>query len=164
MNEQGVSRAQRESLTGSLLRYTLGMHGVIRNIVLAGVVVLLLVLGVSLSGMLNKTEPVAESWGTIVGTVLLGPTCPVVSDPPDPACADRPYETSLAITTADQSRVIKEIKSDPSGRFQVDVPPGEYAIRSSAAANVLPYCALESVIVPVNDSVEVTVNCDSGIR
>ena len=34
--------------------------------------------------------PVAESWGTIVGTVLLGPTCPVMRDPPDPECADKP--------------------------------------------------------------------------
>lgn len=115
-------------------------------------------------GESDEPLPVAESWGTILGTVLLGPTCPVVMDPPDPNCADRLYETSLAITTIDQSRVIREIRSNAQGMFRVDLPAGIYAIRSAAAANVLPYCSADQVVVPINESVEVTVYCDSGIR
>ena len=35
------------------------------------------------------TPATSASLGTIRGTVTAGPVCPVVSDPPDPACADR---------------------------------------------------------------------------
>jgi hypothetical protein len=108
---------------------------------------------------------VGEVWGTVYGTVLLGPTCPVATDPPDPECADKPYATSLVLTTLDGARVIKTFSSDAAGAFNIEAPPGEYAIRSAAAANILPYCQSNGVFkVPVNDSVEVHVSCDTGIR
>lgn len=117
--------------------------------------------------MLEDTfsDGVGEFWGSIYGMVLLGPTCPVVTDPPDPECADKPYKTQLVVTTVDQSHVIKEFSSDENGEFYVDVPPGKYAIRSAAASNVLPYCSSDStIIVDVNEGVEATVFCDTGIR
>src|SRR3989338_9714702 len=33
----------------------------------------------------------------VKGTISLGPTCPVMRDPPDPACADKPYATAVTI-------------------------------------------------------------------
>ncbi len=108
---------------------------------------------------------VGEFWGTVMGSVLLGPTCPVMMDPPDPQCADKPYATSLVLTTPDGARVIKTFSSDEAGRFNTEAPPGQYAIRSAAAANILPYCQSNGTFeVPVNDSVEVMVSCDTGIR
>jgi hypothetical protein len=105
------------------------------------------------------------SKGIILGIVLLGPTCPVMQDPPDPDCADKPYQTELVLTTADQSKVIQEFRSDIYGRFQIEVSPGEYAIRSAAAVNVLPYCSnSETIWVGTNGTTEVTVFCDTGIR
>ena len=101
----------------------------------------------------------------IRGMVLLGPTCPVIREPPDPDCADRPYATTLVVTTSDQSRVIKEFQSNDTGKFRVQVNPGEYAIRSTAASNILPYCS-SSEVIKVNASAytETTVHCDTGIR
>jgi hypothetical protein len=107
---------------------------------------------------------VGEFWGTILGNVLLGPTCPVVMDPPDPQCADKPYQTSLAITTVDGARVLKEFSSREDGTFSVEMPPGEYAIRSAAVANILPYCQSAPFTLAVNGYVEVAVSCDTGIR
>ena len=105
------------------------------------------------------------SRGTILGNVLLGPTCPVVQNPPDPNCTDKPYQTDLVLTTADQSKVIQEFSSDISGRFRLEVPSGGYVIRSAAAANLLPYCATsEPIRVGANRTTEVTVYCDTGIR
>lgn len=101
----------------------------------------------------------------IRGTVLLGPTCPVERIPPDPVCADKPYKTNLTLTTADQSRVITEFNSDANGKFTVKIQPGEYAIRSAAAANILPYCASNNTIkVSANMFTDATVFCDTGIR
>ena len=108
---------------------------------------------------------VGEFWGSIIGSVLLGPTCPVEQYPPDPECADKPYATTLVVTTPDGARVIKTFASNTEGKFNVEVPPGQYAIRSAAAANVLPYCSTnEEIVVEANGYAEVTVSCDTGIR
>lgn len=113
---------------------------------------------------IEATSPKTSNSG-IRGTVLLGPTCPVVMDPPDPQCAERPYKTSLVVTTVDGARVIKQFSSDDSGKFEVKIEPGEYAIRSAAAANILPYCASNGTVrVNTNSYSEITVNCDTGIR
>ena len=108
---------------------------------------------------------VGEVWGVIQGTVMLGPTCPVMRDPPDPECADRPYATRLALTSEDGARVVKEFNSAEDGTFYIEAPPGRYAIRSAAAANIFPYCATsDTIVLGPNGSADVTVSCDTGIR
>jgi hypothetical protein len=109
-------------------------------------------------------EGVAELGGTVLGTVMLGPSCPVESYPPDPNCADKPYATSLVLTTLDGARVLKQFDSNTDGTFRVEVMPGTYAIRSAASANILPYCQVDNIVVPPNGFAEVVVSCDSGIR
>lgn len=101
----------------------------------------------------------------IEGLVLLGPICPVMRNPPEPGCADKPYETSLVATTADGSRIIKQFASGADGKFTVDLMAGEYAIRSAAAANIRPYCNSNGVIkVITGQYTDATVYCDTGIR
>ena len=109
-------------------------------------------------------EPPKQGSG-IRGSVLLGPTCPVMMDPPDPKCDDKPFETKLALTTPDGSRVIKEFYSNALGTFSVSVSPGKYSIRSAVAANVLPYCSSDGEVqVSAGKFSEIIVHCDSGIR
>lgn len=115
-----------------------------------------------------SVSPAVSELGTITGIVLLGPTCPVATNPPDPACDDKPYATRLAVTTTDQSRVITEFDSDTTGHFSVDVPPGSYDIRSAQMANVLPYCmnkrGKDPIQVQAGIVTDVTIDCDTGIR
>jgi hypothetical protein len=100
----------------------------------------------------------------IRGTVLLGPTCPVERDPPDPNCADKPFKTSLALLKLDGSTV-KTFSSNDKGEFSVEVQPGEYMIRSAIAANVLPYCSSNGNIkVGRGAYTTAHISCDSGIR
>ena len=98
----------------------------------------------------------------IQGTILLGPQCPVVREGEE--CPDKPFATSLVLTTPDGSRVIKTFNSDTEGKFKVRVKAGEYAIRSSATANVLPYCSSGPITVRSKDFTEAIVSCDTGIR
>lgn len=102
----------------------------------------------------------------ISGMVLLGPTCPVMRDPPEVQCADKLFKTSLVLTTPDGVRVIKEFSSDVGGKFKVSIPPGEYAIWSAAAAHTLPYCSSNGTIKVVDSEkyASVVVHCDTGIR
>ena len=111
------------------------------------------------------SENNTQSNGIIKGTVFLGPTCPIQSIPPDPACADKPYQTRLAVTKSDQVQAIKEFDSDVNGKFVVEILPGEYIIYSAAAANILSYCASSGTIkVGSGETVETTIFCDTGIR
>jgi len=101
----------------------------------------------------------------IFGKVLLGPMCPVVENPPDPKCADKPFQTRLVVSTPDDSRVIRKFSSDGNGMFRVSLAPGQYTIRAEAAAQSLPYCPRsETIQVAANKYTEVVIHCDSGIR
>ncbi len=109
-------------------------------------------------------ENASDNNSGISGTALLGPTCPVERIPPDPQCADKPFKTTLAITTLDGTRVIKEFSSDAYGKFKVNLSPGDYMVRS-ATANILPRCTNNGTITVRTDAyTRVTIYCDTGIR
>ncbi len=100
----------------------------------------------------------------IHGQALIGPSCPVEKNPPDPNCADKPYTGTLAVVSADESRVIKEFESEENGTFRVPVPPGVYWIRH-AGSSTPPTCSTnETIAVSPGNYSWVFVQCDSGIR
>lgn len=108
---------------------------------------------------------IEQSHSGIQGVVLLGPTCPVERNPPDPQCADKKYQTSLALMTADGTKVIKIFSSDASGKFMLQAVPGTYTIGPSPAAGMLPRCSSSGVIsVSIGAYTNATVYCDTGIR
>lgn len=114
--------------------------------------------------LLEKILPATVQTSGVRGSVLLGPTCPVIQNPPDPECADKPFETDLILATPDGARVIKPFRSNAQGKFLVEVEPGEYAIRSAALANILPSCSSENVTVAANTFTDTVIHCDTGIR
>lgn len=100
----------------------------------------------------------------ITGTVMLGPTCPVLKNPPEPQCADKPYATTLNLTTADGHYILKKFDSNTKGKFSVDAAPGNYAI-SSASTSLFPRCTSGGfVTVKADEYTNLTIYCDTGIR
>ena len=98
----------------------------------------------------------------IKGVVKIGPTCPVERIPPDPNCADRPYQATLIIKNGSGHVVINsETKSD--GTFKFSLPPGTYAIENGGRA-VMPTLKPVSVEVGPNSYTEINLSFDSGIR
>lgn len=99
----------------------------------------------------------------ISGTVMLGPTCPVQRIPPDPNCADKPYQTSITVfRTGDLANAFLSVNSDIDGKFSVSLPPGEYTL--SAGKNILPRCDRPQITVSPHAFVSTTITCDTGIR
>lgn len=99
----------------------------------------------------------------IRGVAMVGPTCPVERDPPDPQCADKPLATNVLIyRSGDLMRPVIITTSDKAGKFEADLPPGEYVVRGGEA--VLPRCADTPASVAAGAYTTVTLNCDSGIR
>jgi hypothetical protein len=97
------------------------------------------------------------------GTVLLGPTCPVERIPPDPACAEKPYATTITVSRTGSSSTFATGKSDAAGAFSFSLPPGSYTLVASGGT-MLPRCNPTDVTVGPNVYATTTISCDTGIR
>lgn len=111
----------------------------------------------------TKTTPPGAGKGGLTGTAMVGPTCPVEKNPPDPACADKPFVGALAVMTDDGSEVVQKFSTDAAGFFKVSLPAGSYTVES-APGSVLPRCVSDVIKVVAGVYAKVAVRCDSGIR
>lgn len=101
--------------------------------------------------------------GTLEVVALLGPICPVMRDPPDPQCADRPYEGDFVVMK-DNGIVVRTMRTDVAGTFSLSVPPGTYSVTPISAA-ALPRCnAVAGIVVLLDQTVTAEISCDTGIR
>ena len=97
------------------------------------------------------------------GTVSLGPTCPVMREPPDPQCADRVYATAVLVYRANSKTPFIIGNSDANGAFSFSLPPGSYTI-TAGGNTTLPRCEREEVNVGRGGYATTTIFCDTGIR
>lgn len=108
----------------------------------------------------TPTAPPAATSG-IEGYVTIGPQCPVVQQ--GSPCPDAPFEASLALIDAVTGAVAASGRSDASGYFRIDAPPGTYRLVPQAF-DPLPRSSEQDVTVPASGFVQVAVQYDSGIR
>lgn len=131
--------------------YTTNAHGDVTSVTLAG----------------NTADNTANTSGKsgITGTVLLGPTCPVMRDPPDPQCADKPYQTTVQVfyKNSGSASPFASLQTNKAGQFSFSLPPGEYILKA-LGGNTLPRCADQDVTVRPNIMVSANISCDTGIR
>jgi len=99
----------------------------------------------------------------VSGKVLLGPICPVVQNPADSKCDDKPYQTTVSIRRLDSSSIFASLKSDENGIFKFSLPPGSYVVIAEGGEK-LPRCTEASVIVLPDEYKTVVISCDTGIR
>ena len=118
---------------------------------------ILLLLVLFLSACIPTSEPLDSG---IEGLVTIGPMCPVVQE--DVPCPDQPYLAILTILTMD-GKEIAQFQTDESGRFRVELAPGEYVLRPDSP-NGLPFAA--DVVFRVNEHefTRLEISYDSGIR
>lgn len=100
--------------------------------------------------------------GTIRGSVLLEPTCPVETT--ESPCPGRPLAGVSVRVVDDEGEVHASAVSGDDGRFEMDVTPGTYlltaSIRQDPARSVQPV----RVEVVAGEVVHSDVLVDSGIR
>jgi hypothetical protein len=99
----------------------------------------------------------------VQGVVMVGPTCPVMKNPPDAQCADKPYQTMVAVfRKSDPVHAYAIAKSAADGTFRFSLPPGDYTL--GAGESNLPRCDHPEATVGPSGYTQVTISCDSGIR
>lgn len=99
----------------------------------------------------------------VQGTITLGPTCPVERTPPDPACADKPYSTTVTARAVGSNAVVATTKSATDGSFKIDLAPGAYTLTAQGGV-VMPTCVAVTVSVAPGLYALANVSCDTGIR
>ena len=105
-------------------------------------------------------EIVAE----LSGTVLMGPTCPVIQQGKEEECKDKPYKTTVKIfSTNNTTFPVLTVESKADGSFSAELVPGRYIVRAGGG-DMFPVCRDEEITVPVGGLDNVVVSCDTGIR
>ena len=103
-----------------------------------------------------------EGNGTIRGSVLLGPTCPVerISSPcPPHALADARVEAF------DKNGDLRaSVVSDADGRFEMQLHPGEYVLTAVIERDTARSAKGSSVRVSAGEVTRANVLVDTGIR
>jgi hypothetical protein len=108
-------------------------------------------------------EPPAASG--ISGVVLAGPTCPVVTVPADPACADRPVEGAVILVLDTDGAEVARATSAVNGTFAIDLDPGSYRLVPQPVEGLMGTAGEQEVIVAAGEPIgEVTIAYDTGIR
>lgn len=128
----------------------------------AGPLLGLLLAALSLIGCQDAEE--LEDAGTLRGAALAGPTCPVVRDPPDPACDDRPVAgAELRIEDAGGAEVTR-LTTDAGGRFEVSLAPGAYTLVPQPVDGLMGTAPPQSFEIAAGEPTELIVTYDTGIR
>jgi carboxypeptidase family protein len=121
---------------------------------------LALVLALGVTACSDETPTPAERpLGTVRGTVLSGPRCPVVVA--GSPCPDRPWSGEVSASTPD-GEVVSSAQTDGDGDFTLRLAPGAY--RLTALATAPGRGSSTSVEVTVDRTVSVTLRVDTGIR
>jgi hypothetical protein len=98
------------------------------------------------------------------GVVVAGPTCPVVTDPPDPSCADRPVSGAELIVLTSSGAEVMRATSDADGIFVLHLPPGGYVLEPQPVEGLLGTANPVAFSVDEAGAADLVVSYDTGIR
>ena len=108
--------------------------------------------------------PVVDE-ATLHVIALAGPTCPVVSDPPDPECADRPVDGAEIIVQRADGEEVARITTDADGEARLAIESGRYLLVPQPVDGLLGTAApLEVTVREGTETDPVTIAYDTGIR
>ena len=100
----------------------------------------------------------------VSGVALSGPHCPVVQNPPDPQCADRPVaDAEIVITNATGDRV-DSVRTDADGRFTIPLPAGDYTFTPQPVDGLMGTPSAQSFNAAVASAITLSFDYDTGIR
>lgn len=103
--------------------------------------------------------------GGVTGRALAGPTCPVVQDPPDPSCADRPVAGAVIVVRDARGREVARVTTAADGLFTLELPGGTYTLEPQPVEGLMGTAApVEVTVEPGEAPVLVDLPYDTGIR
>jgi hypothetical protein len=101
----------------------------------------------------------------ITGIVTAGPVCPVVTDPPDPSCEDRPVAGAEIVVRNAAGDEVGRARTADDGTFSVSLAAGSYELVPQPVEGLMGTAA--PVEVTVEEGVpgeRIEISYDTGIR
>ncbi len=99
------------------------------------------------------------------GIVTSGPSCPVVTNPPDPSCADKPVAGAVLVFRDASGSEVARVTSADDGTFVAELAPGGYQLVAQPREGLMGTPAPMDVGVEAGQPMtELTVSYDTGIR
>jgi Carboxypeptidase regulatory-like domain len=113
----------------------------------------------------TSRAPVSGEPG-IAGYAVAGPVCPVVSNPPDPACADRAVAGAVVIVRDGSGSEVGRATTAADGTYSIALAPGSYVVEAQPVEGLMGTPGAQQIVVPVGSSnpVQVDLSYDTGIR
>jgi hypothetical protein len=108
--------------------------------------------------------PAGDALGHLSGVALAGPTCPVVTDPPQSGCEDRPVAGATLLVVSQEGEELARVTTGDDGRFTLDLSPGVYEVRPQPVDGIMGTAPPATVSVASDAAAEVTISYDTGIR
>ena len=115
----------------------------------------------------NEGAPTPQGEGASASVTLhmqAGPTCPVVSDPPDPACQPRPVASANVVLKSPDGTELGQATSNADGQIAVQAPPGAYFVEPQPVEGLLGTAPAFAYSVVAGETVDIDVEYDTGIR
>jgi Carboxypeptidase regulatory-like domain len=117
-----------------------------------------------LAALVSACDQPAAS-GTVTVLAVAGPTCPVVSDPPDPDCEDRPVDGAVIVVSDASGGEVARMTTDADGRAAVELAPGRYVLVPQTVEGLMGTAGpIEVTVVERGDAEPVLIAYDTGIR
>ena len=111
---------------------------------------------------------------------IAGPTCPVVSEPPDPSCADRPvagaviialpmfgdyYTPGVSLVRGEGVAEFDRLVTDVAGEATTELPAGTFTLEPQPVDGLLGTPRpMEVTIAADGDQAPIVIAYDTGIR
>ncbi len=118
---------------------------------------------VAACGMFGAAPSPPPGTGVAI-TAAAGPTCPVETIPPDPACAPRPVAGATILIKAGEGTIVATLVTDANGAASVDLFPGAYTVEPQPAAGLMGTAAAQNFTVVDGALTPVLLAYDTGIR
>jgi len=100
----------------------------------------------------------------IGGNATAGPVCPVVRNPPDPACAPRPVAGAVLLIRDASGAEVARTRTAADGTFFVALAPGGYVVEPQAVTGLMGTAGSQSVTVNDGVASRIQLDYDTGIR
>jgi hypothetical protein len=105
----------------------------------------------------------AAGAGRLHGQVVAGPTCPVVTEPPQPSCNARPVAGAVLVVLDVSGHEVGRVTSGADGSFSLSLAPGNYRLQPQPVRGLMGTAPEQDVTVDGSAST-VTITYDTGIR
>jgi hypothetical protein len=115
--------------------------------------------------LVHETGDSLPNGSGVSGRVTAGPTCPVVTNPPDPACAERPVAGAVLLISDRNGREVGRVTAGEDGGFTLQLAPGAYRLVPQPVEGLMGTAApIDFDVEAGQPMTEVQVSYDTGIR